>query len=434
MRTESSVTRYGWLVVALLWVVALLNYLDRLIIPSMRSWMVADIPMNDARFGLLTSVFLWIYGAASPVGGFLADRYGRKWIIMASLGIWTAMTWFTGHMHSFHSLLAVRALMGLGEACYLSAALALISDYHTGTTRSFATGLHQSGLYAGAALGGAGGWIAAGHGWRSAYTILSAVGAAYTILLLFTLRDRKQPVADPVAPPKQHISVGAAAKELATTRSFWALIVYIGFAGSAFWLINGWLPTFLQERFSGWKPAGAWTALLPAAWVAKLQVSNGTAGLWATVPVQIASFAGILMGGAWADRWFRTNPRARILVPMIGFVCAGPCLLLLATTSSFAFALAAMIAFGLGRGFSDANLMPIVCQVLNPRYCATAYGLLNLVGVGVGGAMIYGGGWLRDQRVNLSLPFTIAAIGLFAAGLMLLTVKPKPAPLAAMTP
>lgn len=426
MSGENKTSRYAWVIVGLLWFVALLNYLDRLMITSMREWIVAEIPMSDARFGLLTSVFLWIYGVVSPVGGFLADRYSRKWVIMVSLGVWSATTWLTGHMHGFEAVLAARAVMGISEACYISAALALIADYHTGPTRSLATGLHQSGLYAGAALGGAGGWIAADHGWRAAFTIFGAVGVVYSIFLLFTLRDRARPAPAIAAQARPKISATAAAHELFTSRSFWGLIVYIGLAGMAFWLINGWLPTFLQERFTGWKPTGAWAALLPATWLAKLEVSRGSAGLWATVPVQIASFAGILVGGVVADRWTRTNPRGRMLMPMFGFVCAGPCLLLLATTSSFTFALAAMIVFGLGRGIADANLMPIVCQIVDPRYCATAYGLLNFVGVSVGGCMIYGGGWLRDRQVGLTVPFVIAAVGLFAAGLMLLAVKPKP--------
>ncbi len=426
MNHKDNVTRYAWLVVGLLWVVALLNYLDRLIIPSVRGFIVADIPMSDARFGLLTSVFLWIYGLVSPVGGFLADRYSRKWVIMISLAVWSVMTWLTGHMREFETLLLVRAVMGIGEACYIAAALALIADYHTGRTRSLATGLHQSGLYAGAALGGAGGWIAADHGWRAAFTIFGAIGVAYTLLLGFILRDRDRPAAAPSAEQAEPVSVKAACRELMGSGSFWALIVYIGLAGTAFWLINGWLPTFLEDRFLDWRPGGLLAAVLPPTWIEGLRVTRGSAGLWATVPVQAASFVGILIGGAWADRWAQSNPRARMLIPLLGFVCAGPCLLLLAHTPSFAFALLAMVVFGVGRGFADANLMPIVCQALNPRYSATAYGLLNFVSVSIGGIMIYAGGWLRDQQVSLAVPFTVSAIGLTAAGLMLGLVRPKP--------
>lgn len=426
MNKESPVTRYAWLVVALLWVVAMLNYLDRLMITSMREWIVADIPMSDARFGLLTSIFLWIYGLVSPVGGFLADRYSRKWVIMVSLVIWSATTWITGHMHSFESLLVARAIMGISEACYIAAALALIADYHTGATRSLATGLHQSGLYAGAALGGAGGWIAADHGWRMAFTVFGAIGVVYAVLLVVLLRDR--PRVEPVAvasAASEPISAGAVFNALFTSRSFWALMAFNGLAGMAFWLINGWLPTFIQELFIGWKPTGAWAALLPDRWIGALEITKGSAGLYATAPVQVASFVGILIGGVWADRWARTNPRGRLLIPLLGFVCAGPCLFLLANTASFGVTLAAMMVFGLGRGFADANLMPIVCQVVDARYRATAYGVLIFISVMVGGGMIYAGGWLRDRQVALAIPFMIAAVGLFAAGLMLLAVKTK---------
>lgn len=427
LNNENNVTRYAWLVVALLWVVALLNYLDRLMITSMREWIVADIPMSDARFGLLTSVFLWIYGLVSPLGGFLADRYSRKWVIMVSLAVWSVTTWLTGHMHSFEGLLAARAIMGISEACYIAAALALIADYHTGTTRSFATGLHQSGLYAGAALGGAGGWVAADHGWRVAFTIFGAVGVVYAVVLVLLLRDRPaaRPVETTSAPPKP-ISAMVVFGTLLGSRSFWALMGFNGLAGMAFWLINGWLPTFIQELFIGWKPAGVLATLLPDGWIAALEITKGSAGLYATVPVQIASFIGILIGGLWADRWARTNPRGRVLIPFLGFACAGPCLVLLANTSSFGVVLTTMIVFGLGRGFADANLMPIVCQVVDARYRATAYGVLIFISVVIGGGMIYAGGWLRDRQVALAIPFTIAAIGLFAAGLMLLAVKPQP--------
>jgi MFS family permease len=426
MNEERKVSRYAWLVVALLWVVAMLNYLDRLMITSMREWIVADIPMSDARFALLTSVFLWVYGLMSPVGGFLADRYSRKWVIMVSLGVWSVTTWLTGHMQSFEGLFVARAIMGISEASYLSAALALIADYHSGSTRSFATGLHQSGLYAGAALGGAGGWIANSQGWRIAFTVIGSIGVAYAVVLLLLLRDHKrvQPVAAAVIPATA-ISAGAALREFFLSPSFWALLAFNGLAGMAFWLVNGWLPTFIQETFNGWKPTGLLAGWLPSGWAQALEITKGTAGLYATAPVQIASFVGILVGGLWADRWSRTNARARTLIPLLGFVCAGPCLFLLANTTSFGVTFAAMVLFGLGRGFADANLMPIVCQVVDARYRATAYGVLIFISVVVGGGMIYAGGWLRDRQVALSVPFMIAAVGLFVAGLMLLAVKPQ---------
>ena len=180
---------YAWMVVALLWFVALLNYLDRLMITTMRDPIRADVQVTDAQFGLFTSVFLWVYAAASPFGGFVADRVGRRGIILASLLVWSIATCLSGFAHSFGQMLAARALMGISEACYVPAALALIADYHPGPTRSLATGLHMSGIYAGAALGGVGGYFAEHVGWRFGFKLFGIIGIAYCIVLLLTLRD-----------------------------------------------------------------------------------------------------------------------------------------------------------------------------------------------------------------------------------------------------
>ncbi len=144
----------AWLIVALLWGAAFLNYLDRNMILTMRGSVKAAIPMSDAQFGLLTSVFLWVYAVLSPFAGYLADRLSRSRVIIASLFIWSVVTWLTGHATSFHQLLTARALMGISEACYIPAALALITDFHRGPTRSRATAIHLTGFTTGAGMGG----------------------------------------------------------------------------------------------------------------------------------------------------------------------------------------------------------------------------------------------------------------------------------------
>ena len=66
---------HAWSVVGWLWVVACLDYLDRLALTSMRDSVTTGIVMTDAQFGLLTSAFLWVYGLVSPIGGFIADWF-----------------------------------------------------------------------------------------------------------------------------------------------------------------------------------------------------------------------------------------------------------------------------------------------------------------------------------------------------------------------
>ena len=152
MVLDSKLPARAWLVVGLLWAVGLLNYLDRVIVTTMRGSLVEAIPMTDAQFGLLTSVFLWVYGVLSPFAGFLADRFNRSRVILISLFAWSVITWFTAHATTFNELLITRALMGVSEACYIPAALALIADYHRGTTRSLATGVHMSGIMVGSCV------------------------------------------------------------------------------------------------------------------------------------------------------------------------------------------------------------------------------------------------------------------------------------------
>jgi MFS family permease len=390
-----------WLVVALLWFVALLNYFDRLMLASMHDPIKESIPMTDAQFGLLTSVFLWSYGFLSPIGGYLADRFGRSRVIMGSLFVWSLATGLTGQAHTLAEMLCVRTLMGVSEACYIPAALALISDYHRGKTRSLATGIHMSGIYAGAALGGLGGFIAGHYGWRAGFAIFGAVGLGYAVLLALLLRDASPgPGISPAAPMRTSIAL----RSLALEPAFWLLFLVSALVGVANWSVNAWLPTYLQDHF---------------------HLTLGVAGLSATGFIQVASFAGVLAGGFLADRWSRQNPRARSLLPAIGFCLVSPFLFVASSTAVLAVAIAGLMVYGLGRGFFDANLMPILRQSADERFSATGYGIFNFIGCATGGLMIYAGGLLKDMGFGLNVIFQLSSICLLIAGLFLFRVKPR---------
>lgn len=396
-----------WMTVGLLWIVALLNYLDRLMITTMRDPLKAEISMSDAQFGLLTSVFLWVYGGFSPLGGYLADRFSRRLVIVASLFIWSALTWATGHVHSFEGLLVVRALMGLSEACYIPAALALIADYHPGPTRSLATGLHMSGIYAGAALGGVGGLIAEHHGWRTGFHWFGLFGVAYAVLVVVLLRDAPAPAAAVLGgteKKQEPIKIAEVVRALFRLPAFWVLMLVSVLVGIANWGIYGWLPTYLREHFN---------------------LGLGAAGLTATGYIQAASFAGVLVGGLWADRWSRTQPRARALVPAVGFCVVAPCLFLGINAPWLSVAIAGLVVYGIGRGFFDANLMPILRATADERHSATGYGILNFVGVAMGGLLVYVGGLVKDSNVDLALVFQASAAGLLLVGGLLFVLKPR---------
>ena len=397
---------YSWALVAMLWVVAFLNYFDRILITSMRDPIVLDFSLSDAQFGLLTSVFLWTYGILSPFGGFFADKYGRNKIIIFSVLVWSAVTIWTGFVTSFYEMLVARAFMGISEACYIPAALALITDYHKGATRSLATGLHMSGLYAGLALGGIGGYIAALWGWRYGFQLFGAFGILYAVVLWYFLKGRRP---EPATNKEQitsyqSLSLAGSTRMLFTERSFLILLIYFSVLGMVNWLVYGWLPTFLKEHF---------------------HLTLGKAGISATGYVQIGSFLGVLIGGALADRWFRSNHRSRLYVVVIGFSMGAPLLFLLSSTQVFGVAVLAMVIFGLARGFNDANLMPILSQIVDGRYIATGYGFLNFLSTIIGGLMVYIGGLLKDAHVDLSVVYQVSAVLMFVATLSLFAVKVK---------
>jgi predicted MFS family arabinose efflux permease len=398
-------SRYAWVLVAVLWVVGMLNYLDRQVIFSLFPPLKAEFQVSDTQLGLLSAAFLWVYGLFSLPGGHLADRFNRKGVIIFSLAVWSMVTWATAHASSFSQLLAARALMGVSEACYLPAALALIADHHSERTRSLATGLHQSGLYTGVILGGAlGGWMGKRYGWRSAFTLLGVAGVVYAVIAFFSMRGKaNKPATQPseIEASGDKLNFLASLRELFSLRSFLILGAANSLAAVAFWIVYTWLPTYLYERF---------------------QMSLTGAGFSATFYIQVASFAGIILGGTLADRWSGVNPRARVFTQVIGFLSAGTFLYLVGYTSSQAVLVLSLTVFGLGRGFFDCNLMPVLCQIAPNRLRATGYGIFNFASCLVGGAMAAVAGALKSS-IGLGGALRISALILCVAGLVLLSVR-----------
>lgn len=395
----------AWLCVALLWFVACLNYLDRVMLTTMRESLTAAIPMTDAQFGLLTSVFLWVYGILSPFAGFLADRFSRRRIIIGSLFVWSAVTWLTGHAQNFEQLLVARALMGISEAFYIPAALALIVDYHRGPTRSLASGIHISGFMVGSGLGGLGGWLAERYGWSYAFNLFGIVGVVYSLMLIVFLHEApREENPDAAANPLDKASFLPALKSLFSRASFFLALIFWGLLGVVGWGVVGWMPTHFAERFN---------------------LSQGASGFSATGYLQAAAMVGVILGGALADRWSRKTERGRIYVVIVGLCLAAPGILLAANTNLLVFAIGGLILYGLTRSFADSNMMPILCMVADSRYRATGYGVLNLFACLVGGATIYAGGALRDAHVDVSRIFQFSAASLIVCAVILFFVKPR---------
>jgi MFS family permease len=381
---NSTLLSGAWLVVLLLFPVALLNYLDRQMLATMKTSMVHDITgiASDAQWGFVLASFKWVYAVLSPIGGYIADRFSRRHVICVSLFAWSVVTWLTGHVSTYHELVAARALMGISEAFYIPAALALISDFHVGPTRSRAVGVHQTGIYIGLILGGFAGHIAdtPDFGWRWAFSAAGLVGVIYAIPL-FTLLRNPPRLVDATAPA---LSPGQALGELFGNRNYLLLILYFTLPAIAGWVIKDWMPVILKEQF---------------------HLPQGEAGVIAVLYVQIATIGGALAGGALADRWVRHTPRGRIFVSAIGMTLFLPALFGLGNPGTVGLAIFFLILFGIGWGFFDCNNMPILCQIARPELRATGYGIMNLVSISCGGFGDWGFGVLKSQGVALTVIF-----------------------------
>jgi len=384
----------------LLWFAGASNYLTRTMLTTMRASIVGDIVMTEAQFGLLTSVFLWAYALASPMGGYVADRFNRRLVVIIGLFGWSLITWVTAYARTFEQFVVLRALLGLSQACYIPAAVALIIDYHRGSTRALANGIHATGMILGSMAGGVAGWIAETHSWRFAYTGIGLPNLALGLVLCFFLREspREQGAEAMTGTPPGKINFGEAMRTLALTVPFHFMISAFCLSGAISWIIIGWMPTHLKEAYG---------------------MGQGSAGISALGYVFSAQLVGLLAGGALSDRWSANQPRARLYLPIIMLLCAAPAFMLMGWSHSIVFISLSLFMWGLAMGFLGSNMMPIICLFVDGRYRATALGVLNCFTAIAGGLGIYGVGALRDAKVGIAPVLTFAGIGvLLCAGFL----------------
>lgn len=398
---------YPWIVVGLLWVVALLNYMDRQMLSTMRVPMMGDIQELEsaANFGRLMAVFLWIYGLMSPISGMIADKLSKKWLIVGSLAVWSGVTYLMGYATDFSQLYILRGVMGVSEALYLPAALALLTEYHT-RTRSLAIGIHMTGLYAGQALGGFGATIAAMYTWHTTFHWFGIIGIVYSIVLALFLKDVKRELAPEIVikKPKEKKMLFSGLAMLFTNVSFWVILLYFCIPSLPGWATKNWLPTLFSDNLS---------------------IDMSAAGPMSTITIAAASFIGVIFGGFLSDKWILKNIRGRIYTSAIGVFLLIPSLILIGFGHTILTVMIGAIFFGIGFGMFDANNMPILCQFVPSRYRATAYGIMNMAGVFAGAAITGVLGKSMDSG-NLGRDFALMAGVVFVVLVVQLTfLRPK---------
>ncbi len=394
---------YPWRLVFLLSGVALLNYMDRQMISTMRPAMQLDITelQQATNFGRLMAVFLWVYGAMSAFSGVIADFFNKKWLIIGSLFVWSAVTCSMGFAQNFDQLYLLRAIMGFSEALYIPAGLALIAGSHSDQSRSLAVGIHMSGIYIGQALGGFGSTISQYYSWQQTFLLFGGIGIVYAIILIFFIRDVK-PL--PEARKESNVSPLASISSLLTSFPFWIIVLYFAVPSLPGWAIKNWAPTLIAQN---------------------LNIEMSVAGPLTTISISLSSLLGVLTGGVLSDRWFRINPRGRIYTGAIGLSLTIPALLLMGYGHALFHVVGAAFLFGFGFGLFDTNNMPILCQFVGPNQRATAYGFLNTAGI-FAGALITDYLGKSTDAGNLGTDFALLSIVVAAVVIIqLIFLKPK---------
>lgn len=382
----ASVTRPATLLVAFMWGAYFLNYCDRQAVFAMFPALKTDLLLTDTQLGLTGSIFLWVYGIGCPIAGQIADRVSKRWLVVGSLAIWSLVTVATGFATSAFMLLALRAAMGISESLYMPAAIALTANAHAPEKRSRAIAALTTAQIVGT-VGGAwfGGWMAQRGQWREAFFVLGAVGLLYAIPYFLFLRGVKE---DAQVETKKS-GAGLAIGSLLCVPTYLVLCVAFPIFVFGLWLLYGWLPTFLHDKFS---------------------LNLADAAFTATAYLQGATLIGMLGGGFLADRLYQRTRAARMWLLAASLLLCAPCLHALGSSETLAATRLAAIGFGLFSGFLMGNIFPAAFEVVPADTRASAVGFLNFCGALVSGfAPLLGGMWKRTIGIESLLSATAAA-------------------------
>jgi MFS family permease len=400
--------RYKWYLVGMLWWISFFNYADRQAIFSVFDLLEKEMGLSGVQLGLLGSSFNWVYGLCAPFAGRVVDRVRRKTAILAGLQAWSVICLATALSRRFSHLIFFRTAEGIGETFYYPASVSMISDYHGKVTRSRALGIHQTSVYAGTIGGGFfAGLIGQYYGWRWGFVVFGAMGMVLGLILSRWLIEPRRGAADepePGVPDDKSQTVQLPAREVlrivCTTPTVLALMLGFLLANFGAMVLLSWMPKFLHDRFGF-----------------DLMMS----GLNATLFPQLASMAGAPLGGWLADRWRQFLPGGRVLVQAGAVLAVAPFAYLCGRSESVFLLLTWLTAWGLFKGFYDANIFASVFDVIPVEARGTMAGFMNMTGWLAGGApapVIIG--YLRDLY-GLGPAISATAIVYVAASLVLAT-------------
>ena len=398
--------REAWFAYAMTIGLMLFDYIDRQVIVSLFPYMKADWGLSDKQLGALVSALSIVLAACALPVSLVADRVSRVKSIVTMATVWSIASISCMFARNYSVLLALRALVGVGEAGYGAVGAALIATHFPDRMRSALLGGFMSAASVGSVLGVAlGGIIAARWGWQAAFGVVGIPGLVLSLLYI-KVRDYHTVNVGTQTQGATRSAVGVVRAAFgALKRSPTLLWVGIGSAVqlivlSAMW---SWLPSFLN-RVHG----------IPAE----------QAGVRAALVV-LCGAVGSVLWGIVCDRAGQRYPRARVLsmsvlclisTAVLGAAFGLP-LLGVQLSNQAQFGL-----FAVGGFFATCTAGPsaaVVLNVIHPGFRATGASILgllqNLFGMAMGPFI---GGALSDA-VGLQTALAVTPVFGIAAAWML---------------
>jgi MFS transporter, Spinster family, sphingosine-1-phosphate transporter len=299
MTRRSGAVAGATVALVLLTAMNFVNYLDRYILPAVQEQVKGEFRLSDAQIGALTFWFFVAYVGASPITGWLGDRFSRKpLLVIAALGI-AAMNFITADVHTYMALNLRHAALGIGEACFGIFAPALLADFYAESERNRVLTIFNMALPFGAAMGfEAGAWVAGHYGWRMSFITSAVPGAVIALLILFMMKEPARQGASTTVKVER-----AGALSLLKNPAY--LCAILGYAAVTFSLggISWWMPSFLH-RVAGYSVEAAGGVMGPI--------------------IVVAGLGGTALGGWIAQMWLKKTSKALYLVPALSALLTVP--------------------------------------------------------------------------------------------------------------
>jgi MFS family permease len=364
---------YAYYVLGVLFVVYIFNFIDRQILAILLQPIKDDLKISDTALGFLTGfAFAAFYTVAGLPLARIADRWVRRSLIAISLATWSVMTAASGLARGFTDLAFARIGVGIGEAGATPPAHSLIADYFPPEKRATAFAVYASGIYVGVGIGfWIGGWINDAYGWRMAFFVVGLPGVLMALVVRFTVREPPRGLSDQVVGKTQEYTIGEVGRfflTLPAARNASLAGAFHAFVGYG---LGAWLPAFFIRVHS---------------------MTPGSLGRWLSWITALGGIIGAFAGGWIADRWVRSNPRARPYVGLIGVLLSIPPLFFTLLVADTEIALWALLPYNIATTLWLGPTIAVIQDLVPPAMRATASAvflfIVTIIGLGAGPQVI----------------------------------------------